>query len=502
MVTGLSGKADNDKDGTGIGRSHRATHADRGCARRTGGFFGFIARGWALVALMALARPAEAHTSHQAFVLLLPTGFYTGAGVAAVVLTVVLVALPRLGDILTATPTVALFRVPRIGAATVTSLISVVALASLVLAGVFGPHDPLANPLPLFIWTLWWIGFVPVQALFGDLWHWINPWSGAYRIVTGATGFRPPFELPARLGSWPGILGLMAFAFVLLAYPSPEDPHKLAIIVFSYWLLTFTGMLLFGAEAWMSRCECLTILLRSFAKLAIFGVHDGRLRAGLPGWRLKRDAVLPLGGALFVIAMLGTSSFDGLNETFSWLAFLGVNPLEFPGRSAIVWQTTSGIVVANILLATIFAACIYAGLALIGETDRFRHAFCRFSATILPIAIGYHFAHFLPSFLVNAQHAMAAASDPWNSGADYLGLGTFYVSTGFFNNRDTVRVIFLSQAGAVVIGHIVSILAAHAAAAEQFGDGRKALVSQVPLVIFMIAYTFFGLWLLAAPRGA
>lgn len=502
MVTGFSGKADDDKHRIGAEPGHRRVRAGPGSDRGFGGPFGVIARGWALVALIVLARPAAAHTSHQAFVLLLPTGFYTGAGVAAVVLTVVLVALPRLGDILTATPTVALFRVPRIGAATVTSLISFLSLSVLVLAGVFGPHDPLANPLPLFIWTLWWIGFVPVQALIGDLWHWVNPWAGPYRIVTAATGFRPQFELPAWVGHWPGILGLMLFAFVLLAYPSPEDPPRLAVIVCGYWMLTFVGMLLFGGEAWLSRCECLTILLRSFAKLAVFGLEDGRLRAGLPGWRLKRDAVLPVGAALFVIAMLGTSSFDGLNETFSWLAFLGVNPLEFPGRSAIVWQTTSGIVAANIVLATIFAGCIYAGLAMIGETDRFRHAFCRFSATILPIAIGYHFAHFLPTFLVNVQHAVAAASDPWNTGADYLGLGTFYVSSGFFNNRDTVRVIFLAQAGAVVLGHIVSILAAHAAAAEQFGDGRKAMISQVPLVIFMIAYTFFGLWLLAAPRGA
>ena len=502
MMVGLSGKADDDKDGIGVNRSHRSARVDRGCAKGTGGLSGAIAAAWAPVALMVLARPAAAHTSHQAFVLLLPTGFYTGAGVSAVVLTVVLVALPRLGDILTATPTVALFRVPRIGAATVTSLVSFLALAVLVQIGVFGPHDPLANPLPLFVWTIWWIGFVPVQALIGDLWHWVNPWAGPYRIVTAATGLRPLFELPAKLGRWPGILGLVLFAFILLAYPSPEDPHELAVIVGGYWVLTFTGMLMFGGEAWMSRCECLTILLRSYAKLAVFGMQDGRLRAGLPGWRIKRDAVLPISGALFVIAILGTSSFDGLNETFGWLAFLGVNPLEFPGRSAIIWQTTTGIVVANIVLATIFAACIYAGLALIGETDRFSHAFCRFSVTILPIAIGYHFAHFLPAFLVNVQHAVAAASDPLNTGADYLGLGTFYVSSGFFNNRDTVRVIFLAQAGAVVLGHIVSILAAHAAAAEQFGDGRKAALSQVPLVIFMIAYTFFGLWLLAAPRGA
>jgi len=33
-------------------------------------------------------------------------------------------------------------------------------------------------------------------------------------------------------------------------------------------------------------------------------------------------------------------------------------------------------------------------------------------------------------------------------------------------------------------------------------EGGRIVVSQIPMALFMIAYTFFGLWLLAAPRGA
>jgi hypothetical protein len=80
-------------------------------------------------------------------------------------------------------------------------------------------------------------------------------------------------------------------------------------------------------------------------------------------------------------------------------------------------------------------------------------------------------------------------------------LGHVHVTTGFFNTLATVRVIWLSQAAAVVLGHVLAVLLGHALALHLTRDQRAAALSQVPLAIFMIAYTLFGLWLLAAPRG-
>jgi hypothetical protein len=111
-------------------------------------------------------------------------------------------------------------------------------------------------------------------------------------------------------------------------------------------------------------------------------------------------------------------------------------------------------------------------------------------------------AHYLASFLVGIQYTIAAISDPFASGADYLGLQPFRVTTGFFNRIDTVRLIWITQAGLVVLGHVWSMLLAHRVATDLFGDHKKAARATLPLSIFMIAYTFLGLWLLAAPKGA
>jgi len=51
----------------------------------------------------------------------------------------------------------------------------------------------------------------------------------------------------------------------------------------------------------------------------------------------------------------------------------------------------------------------------------------------------------------------------------------------------------------VVFVHILSVMTAHAIAVEGHATSRAATISQLPLAAFMIGYTLFGLWLLAAP---
>lgn len=137
----------------------------------------------ASVAALLVAQPAEAHVAELGIVLLLPTDVYIAAGVATVAATVVLLALLPPGA------AAAVFRprlacpVPRLKAAHFTSGAVALALAALIWAGLYGPRDPLANPLPLAIWTVWWIGLVAVQGVLGDIWRWANPWTGPAALV-------------------------------------------------------------------------------------------------------------------------------------------------------------------------------------------------------------------------------------------------------------------------------------------------------------------------------
>ncbi len=444
--------------------------------------------------------PALAHASEQGFVLLLPTDIYIAAGVASVMLTIALLAVVPASVARRLFHPQALIRLPAPRGQHLSSCAAAMLLACLVWIGLTGSRDPLANPLPLFIWTLWWIGLVVLQGLIGNLWRWINPWSGPAALLARLTGMRAPWRYPRRIGFLPGIVIFLAFATLLLADPAPADPARLALFAGGYWYLTLLGVVLFGPR-WLIRAEALTILMRSYARISLFGRRGAKLAIGLPGWQVMARPYVPFGLAVFILVLLGTGSFDGLNETFWWLDLLGLNPLEFPGRSAIVSQTVIGLIVANALLIAIYSASIWLGLKLAGSTIGLPAAFRLFSPSILPIALAYHLAHYLTSFMVDSQYALKALNDPLSNGADLLGLGTFYVTTGFFNSTDSVRAIWLCQAGTVVIGHVLAILLAHALALHAFSTTRRAALSQAPLAGFMVLYTFFGLWLLASPRG-
>ncbi len=449
---------------------------------------------------------AFAHATEQGFVLLLPTDLYISAGIATVALTAAALAIlpASLSGNLFASHGFAWFRPPA-RLADCTSFCSTIILAALLLAGMTGSGDPLSNPLPLIIWTFWWIMMLFLQGVLGDIWKWTNPWTGTYRLFAGSEA-HGILRLPQRLGPAIGVTGLVLFSAFALADPAPDYPPRLAAFTACYWTFTFAGMCVFGRDDWLSRCECFTMLFRLFGKMSPALLEAGKGRIGLPGWQIASAPRQTL--AVFVLTALAAGSFDGLNETFWWLALIGVNPLEFPGRSAVGFETVAGMLAAILLLHAVFAFCVWAGQGLTrlpagtGPQPSYRVAFNRFAPAVLPIALGYHFAHFLPTFLVNAQYMAAAANDPSATGADLFGLGAFYVTTGFFYTQDTVRAILLTQCAAIVAGHVIAVLVAHAIALDLYRSSGRAVLSQIPMAVFMALYTFLSLWLLASPRGA
>ena len=445
-----------------------------------------------LACLLAAPGAALAHVSEGGLVLLLPTDFYVAGGALVVGLTVALLAVaPAWRPEALLRPLAVLPRIsPRLRPLTQGAGLAV--LLWLLWAGAFGPTDPLRNPLTLGVWTLFWIGLIAVQALVFDIWRWINPFAALAGLVARA-GARPLLRA-RRPSGWIAVALFIAFSGFLLADPAPADPPRLARLLAGYLGVTAVMLVLFGSR-WLVRGEFVSVFMRLYRRTALFGPDRRGNGLGLPGWRILRLGAPPLPMAVLMLVLLASGSFDGLNETFWWLAILGVNPLEFPGRSAVIAPTVAGLLATNAALILAYAGAVALGLRLARSEIGFGLAFRAFAPGILPIAAGYHVAHYLTSFLVDGQHLLSVLSHG-------LGLGERAVTTGLFNRLDTVRAIWLTQAGAVVAGHVVAILVAHALALRLIPDPRRATLSQLPLALFMVGYTVFGLWLLAAPKGA
>ena len=450
---------------------------------------------------------ALAHGSERGFVLLLPTGYYLTGGALAVAASFVLIALVPGGPVRRlAARRIRLGSLPAFSPVP-TSLLALAVMVLLVGAGLYGSRDPLENPLPLAVWTVWWIGMTLLHAAFGNLWAFINPWSGPYRLVERVfRGRIGGFAYPRWLGYWPAVLLFFAFAWMELVYPAPDDPERLAIAVACYWLIAFAGMLLFGEQVWAKRAEPLSIFFRFVAGLSPFILEQGaagrpRLALCWPGAALLEREPLPPSGVLFVLLTLSSVSFDGLSKTFWWLSLGGINPLEYPGRSAVVDRNTIGLLLAFAALSACYWAVVGLGWILARTRGALNPALGTLVYSIIPISIAFHFSHYLTALLVNGQYALIAASDPFGTGHDLLGLGHLYVTTSFLNTFGSVRLIWNLQTTIIVVGHIAGIVLAHLFALRHFGDGRRAALSQTPLAALMVLYTLFGLWLLSTPSA-
>lgn len=448
---------------------------------------------------------AWAHASERGYVLLLPTDYYLFGGMLAVALSfLVLVFLPVQGVERLLSRRISLLPMPLDGRA-VTSTLSFLALAAIVYAGFQGSRDPLSNPLPLVIWTLLWVGVTVAQGLLGNLWAWINPWYGPWRMLVRAGlpegGIRP---LPAVLGRWPACFTLFGFAWFELVYLAPADPERLAVAVSLYWVFTFAGMVLFGHESWHTRAEFLSLFFGMLARLSLFALsgegRQKRLALGLPGHKLGEAAALSLSGVAFLLLALSSVSFDGLKHTFFWLDLIGINPLEFPGRSAVTGESSLGLVVMFGLLFSGFMGAVWLGCRLAGKRG-VRKLAGLLAWSIIPIALAYHFSHYLVGFTINSQYALAALSDPLMRGWNLFGTAGMHVQAGATLGAQSAWIIWNAQAVAIIGGHVLAVILAHLIAYRHFGSARLATVSQIPLAILMVGYTVFGLWLLSAPTA-
>ena len=127
---------------------------------------------------------------------------------------------------------------------------------------------------------------------------------------------------------------------------------------------------------------------------------------------------LPAAGVVFVVVALATVSFDGLSRTFWWFDLVGREPTGASGTyRARRTQHPRPDRRRRRASRGLRSSAPRPGHGGPGS----RPAPCvlrRFVVSIVPIAFGYHFAHYLPSFLVDAQYALKALSNPlgrdWN----------------------------------------------------------------------------------------
>ncbi|SDG00463.1 hypothetical protein SAMN04488117_11024 [Celeribacter baekdonensis] len=455
-----------------------------------------------LCAMPVVAMPvaAMAHEAAGGFILLMPTEIYIfGAGLAVLASFLILAIVPAARfHRLFALEGRAISTAPRRIPTAPLSLLSLGFTLFLLYAALAGSDDPLTNPITLGVWTLGWIVLSVATVVFGTLWPWLNPWTGLLQVL--GLGKRPILTLPKQIGFGVALVQMFYLVWIDLISLYATDPEALFVHVLWFLVLNGFGMILFGTAEWTRRAEPLHVLFALLAILSPFCTQGGKLRLVFPGARVLRDAPLSLSASAFVIFMLASGTFDGVSSTFKWLQLLGVNPLDFHGRSSVMWPNSLGLVGAFVLVALVFCSAIWLGGCIAQSTVSFAELAGRCVYTLVPIYVAYMLSHFATRLIMDAQYLWIVLSDPLHKGWDIFGTAHGHPSQSMFNTESGIHLIWAFQTGVITLGHIVAVFMAHAVALDTHRRPRDAVLGQVPLALLMVGYTSLGLWLLAAPR--
>lgn len=469
----------------------------------------------AALAALVFACSAEAHSFGKLYNLPVPLWLYLYGAVAALVLSFVVIA--WFGSRAAASP--ALQEEDQRSASApepdgslplrIAQTISLGLLALGIFSGLAGSQNPYANFNMSGFWIGFVLGFAYLVALCGPLYERLNPWALIVRGLERLTGgWQGRIARPERLGVLPALLLYMGFIWVELF--GGTGPRGLSWLLLAYTGINLAGAWLLGRRAWFTQGEFFAVFLRLLALCAPLHWQAGRIRWQWPFAGLLRERTLHWSGVLFILFMLSSTAFDGLRETVPWvklfwkdlytpfwLPLLGGNVVEsYPRLQAIylAWQTAALLLSPFIYLAA-YLACLKLAQALTRSGRTVQELALRFAPTLVPIALVYHVTHYYTLLFTQGAQLPWLLSDPLGTGSEWawrwLGAPRAFIPDA--------GVVWHTQVGLIVAGHIVSVVLAHRVALEVFASRRAATLSQLPMLLLMMLYTGSGLWILAQP---
>jgi hypothetical protein len=364
-----------------------------------------------------------------------------------------------------------------------------------VLAGLWGPQTQ-ANGLLGAFYVLLWVGLVALSLAFGPVWRVLSPVRTVYLLLRRAVPERlgrPRLSYPESWGYRPAAVGLFAFVWLELA-----SPNSASLPWVKSWLLVYVAVLLGGAwlcgQRWLARVDPFGVYSMAVSRLSPFrrSPATGKIVIGNPFDHLPSLPVRP-GVVAMLAVLLGSTAFDSYSSSPTWRNFADRLSRLAHGVPATLSSSilrTIGLLVFISVVALTFSLAARAT----GGVDRARRRALpgQMAHSLIPIVVGYIFAHYLSYLVERGQQTVIALADPFGRGWNLLGLAHMQVAYVLSTHPPVLAGI---KVACVVTGHIVAVIAAHDKALRLLPDGHQ-LTGQLTMMLVMVGYTFTGLYLL------
>lgn len=391
--------------------------------------------------------------------------------------------------------------------------LSLLGLLLCMASGWFGTPNPYGNFSMTFFWVVFLLAYAYLTACIGNLYALINPW----RVVTSGLGHlmprydKPRLAWPRWLGYWPAFALLCGLVWLELF--GGTKPATLSHALGLYTALNVLAVGIFGSRAWFAKGELFGVFLGLIARMAPVEWSDRDARQ----WRLRRPGAGLLDDPpthwsllLFVLLMLSGTAFDGLHEAKPWVELFWTDLyrwvfIDWYGNNPFVafqpmrelwlhWQL--GWLLASPWLYLLVYLLGIAGVRwLAGSHEPLMTTANRFALSLLPIVLVYHVTHYYTLIQTQGVKIVALASDPFGLGWNLFGTADWFQ----YNIVPDVGFVWHVQVTLIVAGHVASVYVAHLQALDWLKDRKRAAISQLPMLVLMVAFTVAGLWILSQP---
>ncbi len=391
---------------------------------------------------------------------------------------------------------------------------SLLALLLCIATGLFGTRNPYGNFNMTFFWIVFMLGFAYLTAVLGDWYARISPFRALALGLARLLKRDGRLRYPQALGYTPALLFYAGFLWLELF--GGASPKLLSQSLLAYTAITLLGSAVFGMRDWLRYGEFFGVFFGLIARMAPLGFADDRSRQFFWRWpfsglRVQRPEHWTL--LLFVLFMLSSTAFDGLHEAKVWvelywvtlyrevlMTWAGSNPVSaFPQLRVLYQYWQFGWLLASPWL---YLGFYLAGIGLMRLLLRGRHSLMQlamaFLPSLLPIVLVYHVTHYYTLIETQGIKIIALASDPFGRGWDLFGTATWFRRIFVPDSG----IVWHVQVALILIGHIVSVYVAHLIALDLLRNRRAATLSQVPMLLLMVAFTVAGLWILSQPVRA
>ena len=297
-------------------------------------------------------------------------------------------------------------------------------------------------------------------------------------------------DLGRSVGVWPATIGFIVLVWVELVYPSNTLPYTLAALAILYGIYMLIFGRIAGPETALAAGETFeqyTDIISRIAPLELATIpQDGApLLTKRPWLRALPHLPIRKGTTAFIVAMIGTVTYDGMSGAQWWRDVVGDLRHE-------QWFETLALVATVAAIGVLYLAASALAGRLAGSTDSAVGIADSFAHSLVPIAFAYAFAHYFTLVIFEGQQLIHNASDPFGRGWDLFGTADWAV----MYITSSQAWVWYVQVAVIVAGHIAGVVLAHDRALALFGE-EVAVRTQYAMLALMVALTSLGLFILA-----